>query len=81
VPNTVFPKAVLKVVGPRPLVRDGVSAACPRSQSKPSHEKIPTAAYRLGFSLVCVSRGGASRKLTSFDPFPKAAWDAVNGAD
>src|ERR1700680_609741 len=35
-PNTVFPKAVLQIVGPRPLVRDGVSAARPRSQSKPS---------------------------------------------
>jgi glycosyltransferase involved in cell wall biosynthesis len=35
-PNTVFPKNVLEVVSPRPLVRDGVSAVRPRSQSKPS---------------------------------------------
>jgi glycosyltransferase involved in cell wall biosynthesis len=34
--NTVFPKMVLEVVGPRPLTRDGVSAPRPRSQSKPS---------------------------------------------
>ncbi len=35
-PNTVFPKAVLEVVGPRHLIRDGVSPARPRSQAKPS---------------------------------------------
>ncbi len=34
--NTVFPKAVLEVVGPRPPVREGVSAARPMSQAKPS---------------------------------------------
>jgi glycosyltransferase involved in cell wall biosynthesis len=34
--NTVFPKTVLEVVGPRPLAREGVSAPRPRSQSKPS---------------------------------------------
>jgi len=38
-PNTVFPKGVLKVVGPHPLVRDEVSAGRARSQSKPS---LPT---------------------------------------
>jgi glycosyltransferase involved in cell wall biosynthesis len=35
-PNTVFPKAILEVVGPRPLVREGLAAARVRSQSKPS---------------------------------------------
>ncbi len=35
-PITAFPKPVLKVVGPHPLLRDGVSAARPRVQSKPS---------------------------------------------
>ena len=35
-PNTVFPKGVLEVVGPRPLVRGGVSASRPRLPSKPS---------------------------------------------
>jgi glycosyltransferase involved in cell wall biosynthesis len=35
-PNTVFPKAALEVVGPRPVVRDGASAARPKLQSKPS---------------------------------------------
>jgi len=35
-PNTVFPKGVLEVVGPQPLVRDGAPAARPRLQSKPS---------------------------------------------
>ena len=35
-PNTVFPKRVLEVIGPRPLVRDRATAARPRSQSKPS---------------------------------------------
>ncbi len=34
--NTVFPKTVLEVVGPRPLARESVSAPRPRSQSKPS---------------------------------------------
>ena len=34
--NTVFPKPVLEVVGPRPPVRDGVSAGRARMQSKPS---------------------------------------------
>ena len=35
-PNTVLPKTVLEVIKPRPLVRDGGSAARARSQSKPS---------------------------------------------
>jgi len=35
-PNTVFPKGVLEVVSPCPVVRDGLSAARPRLQSKPS---------------------------------------------
>jgi glycosyltransferase involved in cell wall biosynthesis len=35
-PNTVLPKGMLEVVGLRPLVREEVSAARPRSQSKPS---------------------------------------------
>jgi glycosyltransferase involved in cell wall biosynthesis len=35
-PNTVLPKAVLEVVGPRPVLRGGASAARSRSQSKPS---------------------------------------------
>ena len=35
-PITTFPKRELKVVGSRSLVRDGVSAAHPRPQSKPS---------------------------------------------
>ena len=35
-PNTVFPKPILEVVRPRPLVRNEVSAARPRWQSKPS---------------------------------------------
>jgi glycosyltransferase involved in cell wall biosynthesis len=34
--STVLPKGTLEVVGPRPLVRDGVSSARPRLQSKPS---------------------------------------------
>ena len=34
--KTLFPKTVLEVVEPRPLVRDGVSAARPRSRSKAS---------------------------------------------
>ena len=38
-PSTVFPDGVLEVLGPRPLVRGGVSAARPRLQSKPS---LPT---------------------------------------
>jgi glycosyltransferase involved in cell wall biosynthesis len=33
-PNTVFPNPVLEVVGPWPRVRDGVSAARPRFQTK-----------------------------------------------
>ncbi len=35
-PNTVLPKTALEVIKPRPLVRDGGSAARARSQSKPS---------------------------------------------
>ncbi len=35
-PNAVFPKGVLEVVPPCPVVRDGLSAARPRLQSKPS---------------------------------------------
>jgi glycosyltransferase involved in cell wall biosynthesis len=35
-PNTVFPKTVLEVVGPRPLVQEEAAAARPRWQSKPS---------------------------------------------
>jgi glycosyltransferase involved in cell wall biosynthesis len=35
-PNRVFPKTVLEVVAPRPLARDEISAARPRSNSKPS---------------------------------------------
>ncbi len=35
-PNTVFPKAILEVVAPSPFVRDGISAARPRLQAKPS---------------------------------------------
>src|SRR5438477_1532758 len=35
-PITVFPKAILEVVGPRLPVQGGVSAARPRSQSKAS---------------------------------------------
>jgi glycosyltransferase involved in cell wall biosynthesis len=35
-PNTVFPKGVLEVIAPRPLARDGASAARARLQSKPS---------------------------------------------
>jgi glycosyltransferase involved in cell wall biosynthesis len=35
-PNTVFPKTVLEVIKPRPLVRDEGSAARARVQSKPS---------------------------------------------
>src|SRR5271170_5846004 len=34
--NAVFPKGVLEVVPPRPLVRDAVSVARPRSHTKPS---------------------------------------------
>ena len=39
--NTMFPKAVLEVVSPRPLVQDGVSGGCARSQSKPK-PSLPT---------------------------------------
>jgi glycosyltransferase involved in cell wall biosynthesis len=35
-PNTVLPKEMLEVVGPRPMGRVGVSDTRPRSQSKPS---------------------------------------------
>jgi glycosyltransferase involved in cell wall biosynthesis len=35
-PKTVFPNAVLEIVGPRPLVRDEVSATRARYQTKPS---------------------------------------------
>src|SRR5580692_7642001 len=35
-PNTVLPRGKLEVVGLRPVVREEVSAARPRSQSKPS---------------------------------------------
>jgi glycosyltransferase involved in cell wall biosynthesis len=35
-PNTVLSNVVLEVVAPRPLVQDGILAARPRSQSKPS---------------------------------------------
>jgi glycosyltransferase involved in cell wall biosynthesis len=35
-PNTIFPKTVLEVVGARPPARDGVSAAGPRFRSVPS---------------------------------------------
>jgi glycosyltransferase involved in cell wall biosynthesis len=35
-PNTVFPKRVLEIVGPRALVLEGVPAARARVQSKPS---------------------------------------------
>src|SRR5580693_3169902 len=35
-PNTVLPREKLEIVGLRPLVREEVSAARPRSQSKPS---------------------------------------------
>src|SRR5271157_3106649 len=35
-PNAVFPKGVLEVVPPCPVVRDGLSAARPRFHSKPS---------------------------------------------
>ena len=35
-PNSVFPKSNLEVVGPRPRERDGVAAARPASQAKPS---------------------------------------------
>ena len=35
-PNTVLPKALLEVVGPRPMMRDGAAAARARLQSKPS---------------------------------------------
>ena len=34
--NTVFPKPVLEIIGPRRLASDGLSTARPRSQSKPS---------------------------------------------
>jgi len=34
-PTTVFPKAILEIVNPRPMVRDGASAPRARSQSKP----------------------------------------------
>src|SRR6476661_2122146 len=34
--NTVFPKPVLEIIGPRRLASGGLSAARPRSQSKPS---------------------------------------------
>jgi glycosyltransferase involved in cell wall biosynthesis len=35
-PNTVLPKALLEVVGPRPLMRDGTAVARVRLQAKPS---------------------------------------------
>jgi glycosyltransferase involved in cell wall biosynthesis len=35
-PNTVFPKNVLEVVAPRPLIREGVATARVRSQVQPS---------------------------------------------
>jgi len=35
-PNTMFPKRILQVVGPRPLALGAVSVARPRPQSKPS---------------------------------------------
>ena len=35
-PNTVVPKALLEVVGPRPMMRDGAAAPRARLQSKPS---------------------------------------------
>ena len=35
-PNTVLPNALLELVGPRPLMRDGAAAARGRLQSKPS---------------------------------------------
>src|SRR4030088_1551383 len=35
-PSTIFPKAILEIVTPRPMVRDGASAPRARSQSKPS---------------------------------------------
>jgi glycosyltransferase involved in cell wall biosynthesis len=35
-PNTIFPKAILEVVGPRPLVRAGIVAGRARVQAKPS---------------------------------------------
>ena len=38
-PNTVFPKPVLQVMGPRPGAREGVAPVRARSQSKPS---LPT---------------------------------------
>src|SRR5260221_14697654 len=35
-PNSVSPKSILEVVGPRQRMRDGVAAARPRPQIKPS---------------------------------------------
>src|SRR3977135_1395269 len=35
-PTPVFPKAILEIVNPRPMVRDGASLPRARSQSKPS---------------------------------------------
>ncbi len=35
-PNTVFPKAILEVVAPRPVVRAGIALRRERSQAKPS---------------------------------------------
>src|SRR5271167_8922 len=35
-PNAVLPKALLEVVGPRPMVQEGAAAPRARSQSKPS---------------------------------------------
>src|ERR1700686_3220733 len=34
--TTVFPKAILEIVNPRPMVRDGASVPRARPQSKPS---------------------------------------------
>src|SRR3989441_1099329 len=35
-PNTLFPKGVLEVIGPRPLAREGVGETRPRWHAKPS---------------------------------------------
>ena len=41
-PITEFPKGLLEVVAPQPLVREGLSASRARSQSKPSKLSLPS---------------------------------------
>jgi glycosyltransferase involved in cell wall biosynthesis len=41
-PITEFPKGLLEVVAPQPLVRKGLSASLARSQSKPSKLSLPS---------------------------------------